>query len=238
MLGAWENQDQQCCGQWATALQTIARAPLSEQLLVNKWNPASLPIASSRAGGGANHQLIMKNLILSLAALAALAIPLVAKEYKLPKEDSVFSVKFPDKWTVTHEDESVDALSPDEAVEIYAQTDDATTIEESVKASIEYLDGQGVKLDLETQKETDGEHNGMQTGSLVWKGTDKDGACTVSLLFIQVTEETTISVIYWATDEMVKKHEKDINGVLESMKSLVVKKGKKSKEKAEAEAEE
>lgn len=180
----------------------------------------------------------MKKLILSLAALAALAIPAFAKEYKLPKEDSVFSIKFPDKWTVTYEDESVDALSPDEAVEIYAQTDDAETIEDSVTASIKYLDEQGVKLKLDTQKETDGEHNGMKTGSLVWKGTDKDGDCTVSLVFIQVTEETTITLIYWATDEMVKKHEKDINGVLESMKPVVAKKGKKGKAAAEEEAAE
>ena len=179
----------------------------------------------------------MKKILLSLAALTVLAIPAIAKEYKLPKEASVFSIKFPDKWTVTYEDESVDAVSPDNAVEIYAQTDDADTIEASVTASIKYLDEQGVKLDIESQKETDGEHNGMKTGSLVWKGTDKDGACTVSLVFLQVNEETAITVIYWATDEMVAKHKKDLNATLESMKSLVSKKGTKKAE-AEAEAEE
>lgn len=174
----------------------------------------------------------MKKLILSLAALAALTIPLIAKEYKLPKEGGVFSITFPDKWTVTYEDESVDALSPDEAVEIYAQTDDAETIEESVKESVKYLTEQGVELDIDSQKETDGEHNGMKMGSLVWKGKDKDGDCTVSLVFLQVTEETTITLIYWATDEMVKKHQKDINGVIESMKPVTAKKGKKGKEEA------
>ena len=180
----------------------------------------------------------MKKLLLSLAALAVLAVPVIAKEFKLPKEDSVFSIKFPDKWKVTYEDESVDALSPDNAVEIYAQTDDADTIEASVTAAIKYLDDQGVKLDLESQKETDGEHKGMTSGSLAWKGTDKDGACTVSLVFLQVTEETAITVIYWATDEMVAKHKKDLNGVLESMKSLVATKGKKKAEKEEEEAAE
>ena len=178
----------------------------------------------------------MKKLLFSLAALCVMAIPLTAKEYKLPKEDSVFSVKFPDKWTVTHEDESVDALSPDEAVEIYAQTDDADTIEDSVKESIKYLDEQGVKLKIDTQKETEGEHNGMKLATIGWKGTDKDGDCTVSLVFIQVTEDTAVSLIYWATDDMVKKHLKDINSVLDSMKPLAAKKGKKDAEKEDAEA--
>ena len=177
----------------------------------------------------------MKKLLLSLSALVVLAIPLTAKEYKLPKEAPIFSVTFPDKWTVTYEDESVDALSPDEAVEIYAQTDDADTIEDSVKASIEYLQEQGVKLKVDTQKETDGNHNGMKMATLSWKGTDKDGDCSVSLVFLQVTDDTAITLIYWATDDMVKKHEKDINGVLESMKSLAAKKGKK---KAAAKEEE
>ena len=179
----------------------------------------------------------MKKLILSLATLTALAIPLIAKEYKLPKEEPIFSITFPDKWTVTYEDESVDALSPDEAVEIYAQTDDADTIEDSVKSSIEYLEGQGVKLKVDTQKETEGEHNGMKLSTIGWKGTDKDGDCTVSLVFIQVTDDTAMTLIYWATDEMVKKHEKDINEVLESMKSIAGKKGKKKAEAAEEKEE-
>ena len=170
----------------------------------------------------------MKKTLLFLSALAAIALPLTAKEYKLPKEDSIFSISFPDKWEVTYEDESVDALSPDKAVEIYAQTDDAETIEDSVKETIKYLDEQGVKLKPDTQSETEGEHNGMKLSTIGWKGTDEDGDCTVSLVFIQVTDDIAISLVYWATDDMVKKHQKDIEGVLDSMKSLAAKKGKKA----------
>ena len=94
-----------------------------------------------------------------------------------------------------------------------------------------------MKLKIDTQKETEGEHNGMKLATIGWKGTDKDGDCTVSLVFIQVTEDTAISLIYWATDDMVKKHEKDIKGVLDSMKSLAAKKGKKAAVKEEKEEE-
>ena len=99
----------------------------------------------------------------------------------------------------------------------------------------QYLLEQGVKLKVDTQKETEGDHNGMKMATLSWKGTDKDGDCSVSLVFLQVTDDTAITLIYWATDDMVKKHEKDINGVLESMKSLTVKKGKKKAAEKDAE---
>lgn len=179
----------------------------------------------------------MKKTLLSFAALAALLAPLPAKEYKLPKEKSVFSVNFPEKWEVTHEDEAVTGVSSDGAVQIYAQTDDAQTIEDSVKECIEYLVGEGVKLDIDSQHEEDGEHNGMKMGSIGWKGTDKDGDCTVSLIFLNVSEDTTMTLIYWATDSEVKKHKKDILGIIDSMKSLA-KKGKKAAKKPAKEEEE
>ena len=48
----------------------------------------------------------MIKLLLSFTALAALTSPLFAKEFKLPKEDAVFSIKLPEKWEITYEDET------------------------------------------------------------------------------------------------------------------------------------
>ena len=67
-------------------------------------------------------------------------------------------MKFPDSWKVTQKDESLEAFSGDEAIAIWMQTDDATTIEDSVKANIDYLKEQGVKVDLKSRKDTEGEH--------------------------------------------------------------------------------
>ncbi len=177
----------------------------------------------------------MKKILLTITALAALTSPLFAKEFKLPKEDAVFSIKLPEKWEITYEDESVDAVSPDGAIEIYAQTDNAETIEDSVKESIDYLTGEGVKLKPDTEHKVDGEHNGMKMATIGWKGTDKDGDCSVSLIFLQVSEDTTMTLIYWATDDMVKKHEKDINKVLDSMKSLAAKEEKEDEDEEKEE---
>ena len=176
----------------------------------------------------------MSKFLLSLAALAVMVIPVAATEYKLPKKESIFSVKFPDSWKVTQEGDSVEAFSGDEAVAIWMQTDDASTIDDSMKANIEYLNEQGVKLDQKTRKDTEGEHNGMPMSTVSWKGTDAESDCSVSLIFLHPTEDTAITMLYWATEEEVKKNAKDIDSVIESMKPLgaAAKKKAKSKEKA------
>ena len=177
----------------------------------------------------------MTKFLLSLAALAVMVMPVAAKEFKLPKEESIFSVKFPDSWKVTQEDESLEALSGDEAVAIWMQTDDASTLEDSIKANVDYLIEQGVKLDLKTQKETEGEHNGMPMRTVSWKGTDTESACAVSLVLLRPTKDTAITMLYWATEEEVKKNTKDINAVLESMKPLGAAAQKKAKSDESAE---
>ena len=111
------------------------------------------------------------------------------------------------------------------------QTDDATTIEDSVKANIDYLKEQGVKLDLKSRKATEGEHKGMPMSTVSWKGTDAESDCLVSLVFLHPTEDTAITMLYWATEEEVKNNEKDINGVIESMKPVGAAAPKKAKSK-------
>lgn len=204
--------------------------------MVNGLRPRSNMAGIRRASARQPHPTMKKYLLAFSLAAAILTLPAVAKEYKLPKEEPVFSLKFPDKWEVTYEDESVDGVSPDGAIEIYAQTDDAETIEDSVKESIDYLTGEGVKIQPDTETKTDGEHNGMKMGIIGWKGTDKDGACSVSLIFLKVTEDTTMTLIYWATDDQVKKHEKEINAVLDSMKNLAAKAESEDKEATKEEA--
>lgn len=169
----------------------------------------------------------MKKLLLTLGLVGTLLLPVFAKEYKIPKENPIFSIVFPDKWEVTYEDESVDALSPDNAIEVYIQTDDAETIEDSVKETIDYLVTEGVKLKPDTQKDSKVEINGMEVTGLQWEGTDEDGPCNVSLDFIAISEKEVITLLYWGTAEQEQKHAKDIEAIVKSMKSL--KKGKKGK---------
>ena len=180
----------------------------------------------------------MKKLLLSCAALAALLIPLAAKDYKLPKENPLFSITFPDKWEVEYEDESVDGVSEDGSIEVYAQTDDAETIEDSVKESLEYLATEGVKIKADTEKKHDGEINGLKIQGINWDGTDEDGPCRISLSFIDIGQEQVITLLYWGSEKAEKEHAKDLEKILGSMKALKKGKGKKAPKEDKEEKEE
>ena len=176
----------------------------------------------------------MKNILLSLGAFGVLLTPLFAEDYKLPKKNPLFSISFPDKWTITHQDESVDAVTEDESIQLNAQTDDAETLEASISESIEYLTKAGVKIKEDSKKENDGEINGMKVGGVNWDGTDEDGECRVSLSFINIGSGKVITLLYWGSTEAEKKHAKELEGIISSMKML---KGAKAEEKADEKEE-
>lgn len=185
----------------------------------------------------------MKTPTVVLGLLGALLLPLFATEYKVPKASPLFAISFPDKWTVTHDAESVDGVSEDEGIQLYAQTDDSETIEASVDETIEYLVTEGVKIKADSQKKNEGEINGMKVSGINWDGTDEDGPCRVSLSFIDVGDEQVITLLYWGSEAAEKKHGKALEGILQSMKALKAKKKGKAKadkeeEKEEAEEEE
>lgn len=175
----------------------------------------------------------MKNVLLSLSALSVLLLPVHAEDYRLPKKNSLFSISFPEKWSVTHEDESVDAVTEDNTIQLNAQTDDAETLEESISESIDYLTEAGVKIKEDSKKENDGEINGMKVGGVNWDATDEDGACRVSLSFIDIGGGKVITLLYWGSIEAEKEHAKELEGILGSMKLL--KADKKADEKEEKE---
>jgi hypothetical protein len=178
----------------------------------------------------------MKKFLLPLSVLGLFLAPLHAEDYKIPKKNSVFSISFPDKWTVTHADDNVDAITEDESIQLNAQLDDAETLEKSIEESIDYLTKAGVKIKADSKKEHESEVNGMKIGGVNWDATDEEGACRVSLSFIDIGGEKVITLLYWGSEEASKEHAKDLEGILNSMKTL--KGGAKADDKEEDAEEE
>lgn len=182
----------------------------------------------------------MKTILLSLSTLGLLLSSSYAAEYKIPKEEPLFSIDFPAGWSVTHEDESIDGVSKDEAVQVYAQTDDSSSLEESVKGTIEYLVKAGVKIKEDSQKVVEGEINGLKASTISWTGKDDDGECKINLTFIPVSDKHVITLLYWGSDKAEKEHGEELVAIVKSMKILKAdaKGAKEEKEEKEDEKEE
>lgn len=183
----------------------------------------------------------MKSILFSLSAVSLLLSSSYAAEYKIPKEEPLFSIDFPAGWSVTHEDESIDGVSKDESVQVYAQTDDDSSLEDSVKETIAYLVKAGVKIKEDSQKVVEGEINGLKASTIYWTGTDEDGECKINLTFIPVSEKQVITLLYWGSDKAEKEHGEELVGIVKSMKVLKAdakeEKGDKKEDKKEEKEE-
>jgi hypothetical protein len=176
----------------------------------------------------------MKTSPVIFGLLGAFLLPLFATEYQIPKASPLFAITFPEDWTVTHAPESVDGVSEDEGIQLYAQTDDSETIEDSVDETIEYLVTEGVKIKADTEKKNEGEINGMKVSGINWDGTDEDGPCRISLSFIDVGADQVITLLYWGSGAAEKKHAKALESILQSMTAMkATKKGKAKAAKEE-----
>ena len=163
----------------------------------------------------------MKSILTITLSLIALIANVSAGTYKLPKENPIASVAFPEGWKVELEDESLDATSADGDISINIEFNDAESLAGAIEETIGYLKKNKVKLDKATEKKTETEFHGMVVVNFDWDGEDADGKCKVSLTILGVTPKKALLMLYWATPESEKKHAKELAGIQESIKSLV-----------------
>ena len=161
---------------------------------------------------------LIRTITLSLIALVAAAS---AGTYKLPKENPIASIAFPEGWKVELEDESLDATSADEQIYINIEFNDAESLQGAITETLGYLAKHKVKLDEATQKKTEAEVKGIKVVNIDWDGEDADGKCKVSLTILAVTPKKTLLMLYWATPEAEKKHAKELGAIQESITPLV-----------------
>jgi len=152
--------------------------------------------------------------------LTALVASASAGDYKLPKDQPIASVSFPEGWKVEASDESVDASSSDEEIYINIEFNDADSLEGAIEETFGYLKKNKVKIDKATEKKTEADFHGMKVVNFDWDGEDSDGKCKISLSILGVTPKKALLMLYWASPEGEKKHQKELDSILNSIKSL------------------
>lgn len=162
----------------------------------------------------------MKKLLLALVLTTALALPGLAKTYKLPKEDSIVSIDIPKGWKVEASDESLDVTSDDDEVYMNLEINDDESLEGAIEETIGYLKKNKVKIDKSTEKKGEGKFGPFDATSIQWTGTDADGPTHISLTFVQISKKQVLTFLYWASPEGGKKHSKDLDAIGDSLKKL------------------
>lgn len=157
----------------------------------------------------------------SLLCLVSLILaPLAGAEQVInyPAEKPIFSISFPDDWTVEGDDESVSASSKDEMANMELIALDAAELDGAIEMGKESLKEElkGIKFSGEPEK---GELNGMKViflnGQVTIEGIKMAVNCCV---FAPKKADTFFMLFNIIPLEALEKHGEDISKIINSVK--------------------
>lgn len=149
--------------------------------------------------------------------------------YTYPADAPIFSIAFPDDWTVELDQEDqrgMFALSPDELIEFDIWPLDEEAVAENPEAALDQAIEEASQLvaenvtDFQAGEPTTFEVNGIKfvevagTAKYVEDGSD----INVSMLLFSPDGTTDFMMIYWGTPEGEKTHEKALKAIVQSIK--------------------
>lgn len=150
---------------------------------------------------------------------AVLVTPAFSATHKVPADDPIATIQIPDKWQSKEVGEGVEATSPDGAVHFLVMPVEANKIAESMGEAMRYLRNRdGITVKSDSVKHEQGKLSGMETRNVSWQGKDMKGDVKIRFTIVSITEKQPLLAAYWGSPEAEKKHEAELNKILQSIK--------------------
>jgi hypothetical protein len=164
----------------------------------------------------------MRKLVL-VAALLCLPGLGLAKTAKLTPADTVASIDFPDSWKISNIKRGFQAKSPDEEVYVWGELVPSDEIDAVQKEHDDYFEKQKVTMSKAdpVAKEIDGRKWAFVDPEATYQG--KPTIVRYIIINPDVPSGKTIVFTYWASTEGAKNYDKEMDGVIKSLKASVAK---------------
>ncbi|HEU0148360.1 MAG TPA: hypothetical protein VFR21_15985 [Bradyrhizobium sp.] len=161
----------------------------------------------------------MRKLLFAVAALFWLPLFAEAKTAKLTPADAVASLDFPDSWKIASIRRGLQAKSPDEEVYVWAELVPANEVDTVQKEHDEYFKKQKVTMAKADPvgKEVDGRKWAFIDPQSTWKG--KPTVIRYIIIDPKVASGKIVVFTYWASPEGDKNYDKEMDGVLNSLRA-------------------
>jgi hypothetical protein len=165
---------------------------------------------------------MMRKLAL-IAVLLCLPSLALAKSAKLTPDDTVAVLEFPDSWKISTIKRGFQAKSPDEEVYVWAELVPSDEIDTIQKEHDDYFEKQNVTMSKAEPlgKEIDGRKWAFVDPQATWKG--KPTIVRYIIINPNVTSGKTVVFTYWASPEGAKNYDKEMDGVINSLKISIAK---------------
>jgi hypothetical protein len=160
----------------------------------------------------------MKKFLFLALLCVGLVAPAFAGTHKVPPDEPIVTVQVPDKWKTTEQAEHIEAISPDGAVSFLVMPGEAKKINEAMGEAMSYVRNKdGITVNPDSMKHDEGRLNGMDVKNVSWQGTNQKGDVKISFKIMSVSEGNPVIVVYWASPAAEKKHQKELNKMLQSI---------------------
>jgi hypothetical protein len=167
----------------------------------------------------------MRKLAFALAALLVFPAIGFAKSAKLTPDDTVAVLDFPDSWKISNIKRGLQAKSPDEEVYVWAELVPSDEVDTAQKEHDDYFEKQKVTMSKAEPdgKEVDGRKWAFITPNATYKG--KPTVIRYIIINPKVASGKIIVFTYWTSPEGDKNYDKEMDGVINSLRASIAKNG-------------
>ncbi|MCP4404310.1 MAG: hypothetical protein GY801_44270 [bacterium] len=165
-----------------------------------------------------------------LVGLLVMTGPAFAETYSYPADDPVFSISFPDNWTVERDpnyEKGLVALSEDEEIEIDLWVLEEQEVEDDLLEALEAAGREVATIiqewvtDFEVEERTEGEVDGIRFHQLSGTGVYKDdeSKVEVAVTFFSPDNERIFVLMYWGSKEAAEEHGEELESIKQSLET-------------------
>jgi hypothetical protein len=167
----------------------------------------------------------MRKIVLVVAALLCFPAIGLAKSVKLTPADTVATLDFPDSWKISNIKRGLQAKSPDEEVYVWAELVPAADVDTVQKEHDDYFEKQKVTMSKAEPdgKEVDGRNWAFITPQATYNG--KPTVIRYVIINPKLPSGKIIVFTYWASPEGDKNYDKEMDGVINSLRTSIAKNG-------------
>ncbi|MFL5478409.1 MAG: hypothetical protein ACJ79X_05275 [Gemmatimonadaceae bacterium] len=171
----------------------------------------------------------MRKLVFAVAAFLWFPLLADANSAKLTPADTVATLDFPDSWKISNIKRGIEAQSPDQEVYVWAELVPSDEVDAVQKEHDAYFEKQKQKLTMAkadpVAKDVDGRQWAFIEPQSTWKG--KPTLVTYIIINPKVASDKIIVFTYWASLEGDKNYDKEMDGLINSLRASLAKNGAK-----------
>lgn len=165
----------------------------------------------------------MRGFLLGAWLLAVLSAPALAGTHKVPDDDPIATINIPEKWKPHDRGDGLEAIAPDGGVSLLVVPVERKKIAEAMGEAMRYLRNTGgITVQSESAKNERGKLNGIETKTVIWQGKDNKGDIQIRFTVFLMAENKPLLVAYWGSPDAEKKHQAELNKMLQSIKKAQI----------------